>query len=244
MCADHGIPLFGDKGACVHVQELVRAFADLGHQVQVLAARLGDAQGDAALPASARKIRVTASAAVESDEELETARRRHKECRYLDIAAAAEQCLVELHASWPFDLVYERYSLWSAAGVRAARRLGIPCIVEVNAPLLLEQQRFRRLVLAEQAATIECEVLGSASAVVCVSEQVARYARTHGASAANVMDRQTKAITIKTVIRKDCRNIDWCSGGFGISSSAARLILLESTTRCCRSSPLASNGIH
>ena len=42
LCADRGVPVFGSKGASVHVRELVRALASLGHEVFVVAARLGD----------------------------------------------------------------------------------------------------------------------------------------------------------------------------------------------------------
>ena len=39
LCADLGIPLYGSKGASIHVRELVRAFRLLGHDVLVLTPR-------------------------------------------------------------------------------------------------------------------------------------------------------------------------------------------------------------
>ena len=181
VSADHGIPVFGDKGACVHVQELVRAFAALGHDVHLLAARLGT--GGESLPCVAEKIAVQAVPPRPESEAADDPQRLEKERRYLRIADAAEARLLALHAEQPFDAVYERYSLWSRAGVRAARKLGIPCIVEMNAPLLLEQQRYRKLELAGEAAAVEREVLTGADAVLCVSEEVAAYARSRGAAA-------------------------------------------------------------
>lgn len=41
VCSDAGVPVYGTKGASVHVRELCRAFAELGHEVVVLAARRG-----------------------------------------------------------------------------------------------------------------------------------------------------------------------------------------------------------
>ena len=42
ICADPGVPVFGTKGASVHVQEIVRALRRAGHEVVVHAARRGD----------------------------------------------------------------------------------------------------------------------------------------------------------------------------------------------------------
>src|SRR6185436_5715730 len=42
VCADFGVPVFGHKGASVHVREMVAAFADGGHDVRVFAPTLDD----------------------------------------------------------------------------------------------------------------------------------------------------------------------------------------------------------
>src|SRR5207244_1365989 len=41
------------------------------------------------------------------------------------------------------DFIYERYSLWGLAGLGAAKRCLLPFVLEVNAPLVYEQQRYR-----------------------------------------------------------------------------------------------------
>ena len=41
VCADPGIPVFGTKGASVHIQELVRAWRRRGADVEVYAVRRG-----------------------------------------------------------------------------------------------------------------------------------------------------------------------------------------------------------
>jgi hypothetical protein len=46
----------------------------------------------------------------------------------------------------PFDLVYERYSLWSFAAMEYAKAIGVPGLLEVNAPLIEEQAKYRGLV--------------------------------------------------------------------------------------------------
>ena len=42
VCIDPGVPVFGAKGASVHVQEVVRALRRAGHEVVVYTTRRGD----------------------------------------------------------------------------------------------------------------------------------------------------------------------------------------------------------
>jgi glycosyltransferase involved in cell wall biosynthesis len=180
LTADYGTPVFGDKGASIHIHEMVKAFGDCGHELQVLAAQLGNRL--VSLPAKVSKIRATPPPLDPAKEpEGVDLRRLYKERSYLRIAERAEEELLALHAARPFDLIYERYSLWSAAGVRAAARLGIPCIVEVNSPLLYEQREYRKLVLADQAAQIEREVFSRADVLAVVSENLCGYVAERGA---------------------------------------------------------------
>ena len=169
--ADCGIPVFGNKGASVHIREMVTAFDELGHDVRIVATRLGEA----------READLTAPVILEPGPGSSEAGREGKERGYIAAAEAVDALLTTLYQDWPFDMIYERYSLWSAAGVRAATRLGIPVIVEVNAPLVPEQAAYRQLVLSEIAKRIEAEVLQGADALACVSDGVGRYAAGRGA---------------------------------------------------------------
>jgi glycosyltransferase involved in cell wall biosynthesis len=73
------------------------------------------------------------------------------------------------------DLIYERYSLWSAVGARLARESGLPLVVEVNAPLRLEAARYRALQHAERAAEIEAEMFDGARTLAVVSRSLRDY---------------------------------------------------------------------
>ena len=186
VTADSGAPVFGTKGASIHIRELVNAFSDLGHAVTILTAKMGDGTGK--LHAEAIKIRVDrADTGLETESDSERAHRFAKERRYLDVGKAMETHLLRLHTQQAFDLVYERYSLWSAAGVRVARQLHIPCVVEVNAPLVLEQQKYRKLALINEAKAIEAEVFTTASSVVAVSEEIKNYVVAEGADPARTI---------------------------------------------------------
>lgn len=176
--ADNGIPVFGDKGASVHIQEMVRAFTALDCDLRILTARMGsDVLEDLA---------VLTEAVQGPDRSGSLSGRVEKERLYVETAKRIEARLITLHASWPFDLIYERYSLWSTAGVRAARSLGIPCVIEVNAPLVEEQMAYRNLVLDETAREIEAEVFAAADALMVVSKPLGGYVVRQGASRARV----------------------------------------------------------
>lgn len=173
VSADRGIPVFGEKGASIHIQEMVRAFGKLGHEVRTLAARRGDGQ-DPALPVEEVRTVVAGTD------------RAEKERAAMAQADAIEARLLSLHRDWPYDLIYERYSLWSAAGCRAARRLGVPVVTEINAPLVLEQAEFRQLICEDEARAIEAEVMAGSTALAAVSRQVGAYLAGVGADPARV----------------------------------------------------------
>lgn len=169
VCADGGIAVFGDKGASVHITSMVSAFRRTGHDVRVLCARRGN--GTAEYPVE----QVGTDGPPAED-------RAGKERAWIAAAGAIEARLIALHREWPFDMIYERYALWSTAGVRAGRKLGVALVVEVNAPLVAEQSEFRALALADEARAIEAEVFRSADALAVVSDELVDYVVARGAA--------------------------------------------------------------
>jgi glycosyltransferase involved in cell wall biosynthesis len=83
---------------------------------------------------------------------------------------------------WEFapDAIYERYSLFGTAGALLARDLGIPLLLEVNAPLADEHARYRGLDHPELASRVERRLVRSAGHVLAVSPAIARWLRTAG----------------------------------------------------------------
>src|SRR5437773_765485 len=111
VCADPGVPVFGRKGCSVHVQEMIRAFRRSGADVELFAARADDP-----LPPELEGVRVHRIAAV-----------RAAAPGIAAVEVLNRALAVGLSQAAPFDMVYERYSLWSAAAMehaRAARRAG------------------------------------------------------------------------------------------------------------------------
>ena len=160
LCTDRGIPLGGRKGASVHVRSVSVGLAGRGHQV-LLACRRTDGD-DAGVPG-------------------------------VDVARlpAEDEQTVWLRAvlrEFAADTVLERYSLSTGPAIAVARELGIPYVLELNAPLVAEAIRHRGLadpggLLAER----ERDLIASAGRVIAVSSALADYALACGAPAAGIV---------------------------------------------------------
>src|SRR5206468_3989272 len=84
------------------------------------------------------------------------------------------------------DALYTRLSLASFAGARTARELGVPLVVEVNAPLRTEELRFRDLRHPEFALEAEREELAGARRVFAVSRPLAAWLANEGVDDARI----------------------------------------------------------
>lgn len=165
---DPGIGVFGTKGASVHVQEVIRAYRDLGHEVSVFCTRTDDN-----VPADLADLDITR---LEVPRGLDQGQREIALMRLSDMLA---DMVVDTVAGSGegFDLIYERYSLFSTAGAQIGHRLGAPLVMEVNAPLLAEQRKHRGLVHGEHAARTTAQSFAAAQRIVCVSRLVADWVR-------------------------------------------------------------------
>lgn len=177
VCADPGVPVFGRKGASVHVQEVVRALLRRGARVTLFASRTG---GE--VPAGLEGVEVRRLPRPKSID----GRALPAADRERALQAADAQLPAALAAAGPFDLVYERYALWSTGALRHARATGTPSVLEVNAPLVDEQAEHRELIDAAGALRATQVAFAEADAVVAVSRPVADWARALGAPAARV----------------------------------------------------------
>lgn len=164
VSVDPGIPVFGTKGASVHVQEVVRDLLARGHEVEVFATRIGSD-----VPVDLADLAV-----------------HHVRVAKTDDAAARERAQAEASASiaakvtaWEPDLVYERYSLFSTVLADVVEATDAAGVLEVNAPLVEEQARHRDLVDADAAWAALARQVAAASATVCVSDLVRDWVRAH-----------------------------------------------------------------
>jgi len=91
------------------------------------------------------------------------------------VAAALEQ-------AEGLNLVYERYALGCGVAGRVAADLGVPHVLEVNAPLLDEAARHRGALADAAARQREQEILRRATILLAVSSEVARWLKQEGVS--------------------------------------------------------------
>lgn len=162
VCADPGVPVFGHKGGSVHVQEVLRALRRRDADLDLVAMSVG---GDP--PKDLANVRVHRPPAPNRAAEV-AARERRLLAANADIAAA-------LASLGPFDFLYERYSLWSFAAMEYARAGGVPGLLEVNAPLVEEQARYRTVIDRAGAERAARRAFAAASALLAVSEEVSQW---------------------------------------------------------------------
>lgn len=196
ICADPGVPVFGTKGSSVHVQEIVRAWRAAGAGVTVYCTRLGTDRPEdledldvVEVPPAAGPVREQA----------------------LEDAALS---LVDQVLHQGCGLVYERYSLFSPALAVLARVLDIPSVLEVNAPLIEEQQKYRQLLDVKKAETILRRNAGTAGVVACVSEPVVRWVHERVPGARTVLAPNGVNVQRITARRPGRRNPDHLTVAF------------------------------
>lgn len=174
LSADPGVPVFGGKGASIHLRSMVGAFAELGHAVVVASPRLEP--GEEELPAGVRTVPIPAVRPRSAPSAEEVVRQIEAQTIAVEELATREEVAG----------IYERYSLTSCAGARAAGALSIPLVVEVNAPLRAEERRFRQLAHEELALAAEQETFTAATLLVAVSSWLRDWLVSTGAPADRV----------------------------------------------------------
>jgi len=193
LCADRGVPVLGHKGASVHVREFVSALARQEHDVVLLCAKLGSGNDCppvrvVELPPEKNRATLIAEGAmlglagVEEDPIL--SREVEKLANDRQLSARVLESLHQL--GFRPDAIYERYALFHRAGNEIANALRIPRILEMNAPLVEEQERFRGLRLKRIAEEVSSESLRGASHIVAVSSAVKEAAVASGVAAERI----------------------------------------------------------
>jgi glycosyltransferase involved in cell wall biosynthesis len=174
LSPDAGVPVLGHKGASVHVREIARALIDAGAFVAVASPSVAP-RGDVLEP----DVELIEIPAIVPGREASAASVRAA----MD---AQTERVAELARSRGITAICERHSLLSWAGVRAARALGLPHVLEVNSPLREEAARFRSLLHPTLAAAVEAEVYGATDRVFAVSSVLAELLTAEGVDPAKV----------------------------------------------------------
>lgn len=175
LCADRGIPFGGTKGASIHVREFLDALHKADFAPQVAVTRLD--QSKAYTPDCPVYLLPDNGSLpfLDLNEELEEDKQLLKEAKDYYRNQAMEQTITNIYRNSSFDLIYERYSLFSTAGLVFAQSKKIPFVLEVNAPLVLEASKYRNLNQMALAKSVEKFLFSNADHIITVSKQLKQY---------------------------------------------------------------------
>lgn len=158
-------------GQAVHIEELINALREQGHEVRVVAPDVSGAEGRKGNMGGevgwVRRLRDKLPRAVY--ECLEFA---YSLLAYLRLDAAARE--------FKPDVIYERYNLFLLAGLMLKWRRRIPLLLEVNAPLVHERMHFGGLGLPWLGRWAEGLVWRGADVVLPVTQVLAGFVRERG----------------------------------------------------------------
>lgn len=183
VCSDSGIPVLGRKGASIHVRSLASALTRAGHAVVVATPLLTRSPWEPPAALDAQLLHIPPSdtlvAAVDTvrsyTEALATSSTLPGEMRRILYNQQIQGALLRRFKDDRPDFVYERAAIYSTAGAAAARALGIPLVLELNAPLGIEQAKYRGSDLAGLARHAEHASLTAADVVLVVSAPLREY---------------------------------------------------------------------
>jgi glycosyltransferase involved in cell wall biosynthesis len=159
--------IMSKDGQYVHVEEMVHALRELGHEVRIVgpaAVEKGDFGADAGIVALLKRVMPKA---VYELLELGYSLRDYPRLR----RAARE---------FRPDALYERYNLFFLSGVWLKRRTKLPMLLEINAPLYDERKRFNGIALDRLARWTERTAWNSADIVLPVTGVLAGHVRATG----------------------------------------------------------------
>ena len=148
-------------GQAVHIEEMIHALRAQGHEVRVVAPAAGGSAD--AMGGEVRWVQRLRAALPKALYEL----------LELGYSAVAYRRLLRAAREFKPDVVYERYNLFLLSGVVLRRTLGLPLLLEVNAPLADERRQFGGLGLPWLADWAETRTWRAADVVLPVTAVLA-----------------------------------------------------------------------
>jgi glycosyltransferase involved in cell wall biosynthesis len=175
----------------IHIAEMARAFRSRGHEVVEVA--LVEAGSDAKADVDGRDGSGLAALASAAARRLPLPLREAMELAYN--AFAYRRISQAIRRERP-DFLYERYAANTFAGLLAARRHGLPLVLEVNAPLALEKAEAGELCFARLTRAVERRLTTRADVTIAVTRELARILEWGGMPAG-------KAVVMPNGVRRE-----------------------------------------
>lgn len=164
----------------IHIREIVAALRALGHEVEIAGLIRPEGSGGSSVPKRPGRLRALGNWL------------SHHAPRWLYEMMAIGYNLygfLDLRrrmARFKPDMIYERYALYTFCGLWAARSRGIPHILEVNAPLALQQKELGRLTFPWLARWFECWICSNSTWTLAVTQSMKDLLVGEGVRAAKV----------------------------------------------------------
>jgi glycosyltransferase involved in cell wall biosynthesis len=169
----------------IHISEMVKAFRDLGHEVEIVAL-VGSAAGSAKKTRASGLNRLTRLAPNWFYEMMGLA---YNAYGFVQLARA-------IRRTRP-DMMYERYSMNTFCGIWVSRWYGIPMVLEVNAPLYYEQDQLGKLSFRRLARFSERWICSHTTWTVVVSQVMKQHLLEEGVPAAKMVVMQNGIDAVK-----------------------------------------------
>lgn len=148
----------------IHIQEIVKAFQSLGHDVEIVSLVATDAgQNDAARDAGEALWKRLVRRIPFAYEIVQSG------YNFVGVPMLVAKVL-----RGRANFIYERYSLFNFTGVLTARLCRIPLVLEVNSPFALEQSRDKDIRMFRFAGWTERAICNLATRVIVVSTPLRR----------------------------------------------------------------------
>ena len=154
-------------GQYVHIEEMIRALRQLGHEVIVVAppsAETEDFGSDAGMVAWLKR----------------SIPQWMYELMELAYSLVAYRRLVRAVREHQPDCLYERYNLFLPAGIWLKRKFGLPMLLEVNAPIFEERTRYDGLALKGLARWSQSYTWKAADYVLPVTQVLGDIVASYG----------------------------------------------------------------
>jgi len=160
-------------GQYVHIEEMIRALTELGHQVKVIGPAMANVRPFGRGGGAVAWIR------------------GHLPRAFGEVMELGYSLVTLIKLLWAAirfrpDVIYERYNLFSPAGVLVKRWLRLPLLLEVNAPLFEERSQFGGLALLRLARWSERYCWCHADRVLPVTAVLAKRIREQGVPAGRI----------------------------------------------------------
>ena len=153
------------KGAQgIHIREILEAYRELGHQVEILSLtnkNPGQHQSSEA-DSEGKNNKISLSVLL-------------KKCFVLLYNIPGYLYLRSKLNKNGFDFIYERYSLYNYAGVKAAKKTGLPLVLEVNSPYAHKIEEYEKPLFHDFAKKVEKKIIKEADIVITVSKSLRNY---------------------------------------------------------------------